>query len=423
MRALLARLGGRARAAVPLGELAPEVRRAVRIDVSATLLATLFVSLTGPFTGLILRRELGATPFQLALAPTAGAVCLLLSLLWVRAMAGRPPLPYVVWPGFAARALFLLVPFIHTAWPFVGILVAGQALAAVAGPAQAALVHGVYPREQRGRALGLVRMMGAVPGILLVLGAGRLLAAVGYRWVFPAAALLGMAAALRQRALPFRAGPAGSAPPPVGLREAWAAVRADRALRRLLAGSTLFGAGIWLQMPATPVLLADVLGVGTAQVGLFAATAGVAGLLANGVWGRLADTRGSLPALRAVYVVGLFTPLLYLVARSPWTLAAAAVTESLTHTGLDVIWMMAVIDVAGPRRITQYMAIGGTLAGVRGVLGPLAGAFLVARLGVHAVYLVAAATMAAAALVVSLQLRAAAPAAGRRLAPPVPTAS
>jgi len=35
---------------------------------------------------------------------------------------------------------------------------------------------------------------------------------------------------------------------------------------------------------------------------------------------------------------------------------------------------MAVIDVAGPQRTAQYVAIGATLAGVRGVAGPLVGA-------------------------------------------------
>jgi len=35
--------------------------------------------------------------------------------------------------------------------------------------------------------------------------------------------------------------------------------------------------------------------------------------------------------------------------------------------------MMAVIDVAGPQRTAQYVAIGATLAGVRGVAGPLVG--------------------------------------------------
>ena len=99
----------------------PEVRRALRIDISATLLFTVFAGLTGPFIGLILRRELGATPLQLAIMSSAGGACLLLSLLWARAFRGRPPLPYLVWPGVVARGVFLLVPFVSSAWSFVGL--------------------------------------------------------------------------------------------------------------------------------------------------------------------------------------------------------------------------------------------------------------------------------------------------------------
>src|SRR5206468_3826806 len=63
----------------------PEIRRALRIDVSAALLFAVFASLTTPFIGLILRRDLGATPLQLSVMSAAGGACLLLSLAWARA--------------------------------------------------------------------------------------------------------------------------------------------------------------------------------------------------------------------------------------------------------------------------------------------------------------------------------------------------
>ena len=82
------------------GDLSPPVRRAVRIDMSVTLLFTVFTGLTAPFTGLILRRELGASPFQLSVLGSAGAACLLLSLALARVVDARRPLPWVVWPSF-----------------------------------------------------------------------------------------------------------------------------------------------------------------------------------------------------------------------------------------------------------------------------------------------------------------------------------
>jgi MFS family permease len=178
-------------------------------------------------------------------------------------------------------------------------------------------------------------------------------------------------------------------------------VRQDRAFRSLLAGAFVFGLGVWLQMPANVLMVADVLQASTAQVGLFAACGAAAGLVANAWWGRLADCRGSLVALRAVYAVGASSALVYYLAGSPWALAATAVLDAGMHAGLDLVWVLAVIDVAGPRRVAPYAAVAATLAGVRGVLGPLLSAVIIERFGVQAVYLVSGAAMLAGVLLAS----------------------
>src|SRR6266849_6408029 len=356
----------------------PEIRRALRIDISATLLFTVFAGLTGPFLGLILRAELGATPLQLAVMSSAGGACLLLSLMWAKAFHGRPPLPYLVWPGFVARGVFLLVPFVSSAWSFVGLVIARDFFGADAAPAQAAVVERVYPRAQRGRALGLVRI---------------------------AAALLGMAASLRQRRLGVPEPVPLGGEPPTGLRGAWLAVRDDHAFQRLLVASFLFGSGCWIQTPAHPLLLVDVLHVSASQVGVLAAVAAMGTLAGSAYWGWLVDRRSSLEALRVMYLVGAATPLIYYIAWSPWVLVASSVTDSLLAVGLELVWMMAVIDVAGPQRTAQYVAIGATLAGVRGVAGPLVGGPLIHAFGVHAVYLVAAILTLSGAWLVGREVR------------------
>src|SRR2546430_6486434 len=172
----------------------PEIERALRVDVSAVLLFTVFASLTTPFIGLILRRELGATPLQLSVMSAAGGACLLLSLAWARALCGHAPLPYLVWPSFVARGLFLLMPLASSAGLFVSLIAATNGFGAAAAPAQAAVVERLYPPAAPGRALGLVRMAGAALGVGLALAAGQLLARVGYRVLFPAAAPRRMAA-------------------------------------------------------------------------------------------------------------------------------------------------------------------------------------------------------------------------------------
>ena len=388
----------------------PETRRALRIDISATLLFTVFAGLTGPFIALILRRELGATPLQLAVMSSACGACLLLSLLWARALHGRPPLPYLVWPGFMARSVFLLVPFVSSVWSFVGLVIARDFFGAAVAPAQAAVVERVYPRAQRGRALGLVRMAGAALGIGLALAAGQLFDRIGYRLIFVTAALLGMAASLRLRRLAVPEPDAADSEAPWGLRGAWETVRDDHAFRRLLVASFLFGFGCWIQTPAHPLLLVDVLQVSASQVGVLASVAAVSTLAGSAYWGWLVDRKSSLEALRVMYLIGATTPVIYYVAWSPWVLVASSVTDSLLSVGLELVWMMAVIDVAGPHRTAQYVAIGATLAGVRGIAGPLVGGLVIHAFGIHAVYLSAAILTFSGAWLVGRELRVRVPA-------------
>jgi MFS family permease len=383
------------------------VRAALAVDVSTTALFAVFATLTIPFNGIILRRELGASATQLAVLASAGAAFNLFSLVWARALDGRTPLPYAVWPGFIARSLFLLVPFLHSAWAFVAILAAASFLGTIAEPANAAVMQRLYPRELRGRALSTVRMAGGAVVIALSAIAGKLFVLVDYRVIFPIAALFGMSASLRQRQMPVPDDPTG-AREHVRLRDAWATVCRDRPFRRLLAAHFVFGAGIWLQMPATPLLLVDVLNTGMAHIGLLAAIGGAAGLVGNFCWGRMVDRRPTLNVLRVVYVVGAVSPVVLYFATSPSVLMVTAVTEALMTSGLDMVWIICLMDAAGPRRTAQYVAISATLAGVRGVLCPLASAALIQVAGVRSVYITAVMVMIAGILLLSAAIRMAA---------------
>jgi hypothetical protein len=63
--------------------------------------------------------------------------------------------------------------------------------------------------------------------------------------------------------------------------------------------------------------------------------------------------------------------------------------------------MLTIIELGGADRTTQYAAIGATLAGVRGVVGPLVSALVIETLGLRAVYLLAATLMGCGAWLVA----------------------
>lgn len=381
------------------------VRQALKIDVSAALLLTVFTGFTLPFNGLILRRELGATPLQLSVLASAGAAFGLLSLLWVRLLHGRQPLAFAVWPGFLARSLFLLVPFVQSAWSFVAILVATNLLTSMTEPAHASVVQSIYPQAQRARAIATVRLVAGVLAVALALVAGQALGWLSYRVVFPLAALAGMAASIRYWKMPVPPDPSDAPQERPGVRAALTTLREDARFRRLLAAHFVFGLGIWVQMPANPIILHDVLRASTSQIGIFVAVSALAGMAANGSWGRIVDRFSSVTALRTVYTIGAITPIVLYLARSPWLMVLTSATEAVMATGLETVWMLTVIESAGGRRTAQYVGISATLAGIRGVIAPLVSGLVIEYLGVHFVYLIAAVCMAWAVILVSATLR------------------
>ncbi len=398
--AAIAHVAGRLARVVtaPLDALSPPVRRIVQIEIAVAVTLSAFNSLAPPFTGLVLRRDLHATPLQLALTSSAGAALMLQSMWCTRRIHGRSPLAFVVWPGFVARGLFVLAPFIHSAWPLVGILVAGSLASAIAQPAYTAVAEAVYPREERGRALGIIRMMGSMLPIGLAPVAGHLVDSLGYRIVFPIAAVLGMGASLCQRRI-------GPTPPadlgrvdPSALRMLPSLLREDPAFRTLLVASSLFGLGVWLQQPVNPLMWVDVLHASAIQVGVAGAAASVAGLFVSVYWGRVLDRQSSLRTVRTVYALGMLTPLTYLAAfvvRTPWALVLSQANDAVALTGVDMVVIMAMMDLGRGRGAT-YQAVYLTVAGVRGIVAPLCAAVAAQSLGIAPVYAVTAALMLAA---------------------------
>jgi MFS family permease len=224
---------------------------------------------------------------------------------------------------------------------------------------------------------------------------GVLFPIVGYQGMFAAAALFGVAASLWQGRLARLSLDRASLHEDPRPRPIHGAVRDDRRFARILAAAFFFGLGIWLMMPLAPLMQVDVLHATTLHLGIAAACASMCGLFAVGFWGRSVDRRPSVGVLRTVYAVGIATPLLYMagfILKTPWLVLGPSMVDSFVSSGLDIVASLAVIDVAG-HQSGQYIGIYQTLAGVRGVMGPFIGAWLLHHVGLRAAFAAAAAMM------------------------------
>ncbi|MDR7469302.1 MAG: MFS transporter [Armatimonadota bacterium] len=371
------------------------IRANARTDFISAALFGAFGGLTIPFIP-VMGRRLGASPLEVSLLVAASALAMLLSLLWVRLLRAADPVRLVVWTQSVGRGLFLLMPFVRTPGLYLALVLLYHGVASAAALGYAEVMGAVYPQDLRARIMAMVRTGMAAAWIGAALLGGRIMQAVPFQVVFAGAAAFGVAGAqaFGRMRLPLRREtlerPAAGA--------AWRALRQDWRFRRFLGAFFVFGFGAWLMGPAVPLLLVDVLHASNFQVGLLGAVTSGAWLVAYYRWGRVIDQRSAPGALVLVFLVGTLTPLVYLLATSPWVVMLAGASDGVVSAGVDLGWLTALLSFAPAGQVVHYVAIFNTLVGVRGSTAPLLAGLLIPRLGVRAIFALAAACTLSGAL-------------------------
>ncbi|MDR7405097.1 MAG: MFS transporter, partial [Armatimonadota bacterium] len=319
----------------------------------------------------------------------APAVVFLLSFWVVNAVRPVHPVRLVMWPALAGRALFLLMPLVRSPRAYVLLVILYHAVNSVNPLGYAQVMRTVYPDDARGRIMALVKVVMAAAWVAGSLVGGSLMQRLPFQWVFAAAGILGMASAVvfgRIR-LPRPAEHPEHIPPGAAAR----VLRDDPGYRRFLLAFFVFGFGGWLTGPAVPLLLVRDLRASNLQVGLLGAVTSATWVLSFYSWGRMIDRRTATGALKVVFTIGTLTPLIYLVAPNPWVVLLAGITDGLASAGIDLGWLAAVLHYAPPGRVLLYTTLFNTLVGVRAAVAPVLAGSLIPRVGVRAIFAIAAA--------------------------------
>lgn len=373
-----------------------EAREAYSKDAMAGILGASMMGMTLPFVIVIARKTLHATPLEigfLLMAPVAGN---LLSLAWANMTQGRRKMPYAVWPWIIARSLFFLVIFATCSKVFVAIYVVFWLISSAANPAYTELMKEIYPDSDRGKIMGYARVLTSVASTVLALIAGWGLKYVSYRYVFPFAALFGVASCFVFRRI--RATEAtGSAGVPL-LPYVWDSIvmlYRDKGFSWFCAGIFLFGFANFFCSPACALYEIDVLHVATVRTGIFSFVASVCAMAGYFYWGSHLDRRRPEKVVALQALVWMLIPLTYLLAKQWWVLMPAKVLGGFVGAGCDLAYFMGVLHFAPRERLAQYQAIFLTSMGIRGIAGPWLGAKVLewGVLSMHGVFVVSAVLM------------------------------
>ncbi len=389
-----------------LAGLPKPVRRALKWDAVSAAIGGLSSGALFPFLGVILRRDLHASAYLIATLGASFAMGNLFNPLMAHHIRNRVKLPYAVWPPVVGRACFLLMPLARVAPTFAAITVVGCAFGSLAAPAYAAVIRDAYPVEQRGRLMGLVRVLFVGGSMVGSLVGGVALRYMSYRWFFPLAALVGVIGVSAFSRIGIPAAPEEPAAPQARMLDSFRAVSANRLFGLYSTAFFLHGFGNLLLVPVLPVFQVDVLHITTQWVSYLSTTAAGLSMLGYLYWGRLLDRRGPFQLLLYVVCVMAIMPLTYFLAGTVSVLLIAAAAQGFAVAGGDLGYVNASMRFARRDLVVSYAAVFSFLQAVRGIPGPFIGAALTEWLGPRPVFLIALVLLAAAATMASVGMKA-----------------
>ncbi|MGB7979091.1 MAG: MFS transporter [Chlamydiales bacterium] len=345
------------------------------------------------FLVFILYKDLGASPFQIALLTSLKPIITILSFYWSAGLKGRTQKlkSNVLWAGFLMRAPFLLCPWVDSVWFLIGAAVNYMFFYRAGIPAWLEIIKRNLTEEKRHRIFSLSSAMGYVEGVGLALACGGLLDKDPGSWkiLFFGAAVVGLLSLAVQSRIVVE----GENSPPERLSVKELLLRPWRDSYRLMKeradfskfqwGFMVSGFGLMLIQPAIPLFAVDVLGVSYLEMAAAVSIAkGLGFALSSPLWSRWIQKVSVFKMASLVFLmIGLFTLLLSFSVWSVAWLYIAYFCYGIGQGGSHLVWNMSGPIFAGKDESSRFTGVNMVMAGLRGAVAPPFGGWLTVALG------------------------------------------
>lgn len=351
----------------------------------------------------ILRKDLGASAFQIALFMMLRPAMSLISFYWSAAIEkkrGKLRSNLVI-SGLLARIPFLLCFFVDNVW-FLLLAAAIHMLFLKGGlPAWMEILKLNLPSEKRERLFSLSSTLGYIEGILLAFCIGTYLDSGNGTWKLFCllSSLFGLIAVFVQWRLPIRnetqrqKNTSDTSHP---ILKPWKhslelmKARPDFALFQWV--FMIGGFGIMLVTAALPLFFVDSLQLSHTNFATARSICmGLGFALTSSYWAR-ALSRFTMPRLTAFICLGfaLFPLLLVFASYNLLWLYGAYIVYGITQGGSHIIWHLSGPLFAKNEDSSQYSGVNVCMVGVRGLIAPLAGNTLCCYIGPEKVLILGA---------------------------------
>ncbi|MBN1426024.1 MFS transporter [Candidatus Fermentibacteria bacterium] len=385
----------------PRLELNPLEQLTFRRHVLAALFDGAYAGLVA-MTAYILRKQLDATDFQIALLFALQMSMFTFSSVGAAFITYANHRSFILAAGLFGRLLYVTVLFCHGPFFLIGIIAWVSLVHANYLPAQNMIFRANYRRETRGVCYARAQIVALLAMSVAAASVGRVLnwRAESFPLVFAAAGILGFCAYMTYRSMPHRSAEAVELPRRrVPFADFFQILRGDGFFRRYEAIFFLYGIAFMMAEPLVPMFVNDVLKADWAQAsGVFGVIHPLIMLVCLPLYGRLLDRTSVVPvATLAFGVLALWPFSLALTTALPGAYAAY-VCFGLGMAGVDVAWMLGANTFAPAGRIQRYMAIHVTLVGVRAMIAPFVGLAMKQQLGARPVFLTSGCLLLASAM-------------------------
>lgn len=340
------------------------------------------------FIAFFLYKDLGATPFQIALLTMLKPVVTILSFYWSAGLAGRGKKlkSNLLWAGFLMRAPFLLCIWIDSPWYVIAAAVNYMFFYRGGIPAWLEMIKRNMEEGKRGKIFSWTSGLGYAEGVLLSLAMGGLLDRDPTLWksLFFLTAAVGFLSLVIQARIPLEE--REEKRERLSLKELF--IRPWRDSYQLMRGRADFfrfqwgfmvcGFGIMLIQPVLPLFAVDHLGISYVEMAAAVSIAkGLGFALSSPIWARWIDRANILRLTSGVFLtIGLFPILLAISAFGLQWLYFAYFWYGVGQGGSHLVWNMSGPIFAGKEESSRYTGVNVVLAGLRGAVAPPLGGWL-----------------------------------------------
>ncbi|SCA63244.1 Uncharacterized protein SCG7109_AK_00220 [Chlamydiales bacterium SCGC AG-110-M15] len=352
----------------------------------------------------ILRKDLNASIFQIAILMMLRPVVSILSLYWSHTFGRRRDrlLSNVMTAEILSRAPFLLFPFTNNVWLIIACSAFHMMMRRGGVPAWMEILKLNLPSKERNRIFSQGSVVAYAEGVLLAIPIGYLLDSNPHmwRWLFPACALLGIASVALQARIPIPLEKLPMSFEPHGasiwkkILDPW--VQSIQLLKsrpdfaRFQAGFMICGFGLMLMQPALPLYFADVLNISYTDLMIaLSVCRGMGYIISSGYWAQWLSKVGIFQFTSAVNVaVALSFCLMILAQFHIAGLYSAYFLYGIFLAGSHLSWNLSGPLFSHNEDSSVFTGVNIVTVGIRGSVGPALGGFLCVLLGPTSVFFI-----------------------------------